>query len=393
VDVGDAARMSGMAEHDPSAGGATVSVPVRVFISYSHSDDAHRRRLDVHLAPLRREGLIATWHDRKILPGAAWAAEIDQNLANADIILLLVSADFVASDYCYEQEMRFALERHERHAASVLPIIVGPVDLSHTPFAGIQAAPLDAKPVSLWANPEEAWLDVARTVRRLVEQISGASPPASDATPTPARSMPASEAPSTSARSSHSSAAPPSALRLVRARLPRILAHYPGDPDAVLMRTELPASVSVHRGATKLDRWTHICSALGRMGKPGFVFVLRIVDDVQVNFFSEELSRWSADFVETLAPVCGGDGGDDLVVELKRFVVAEENRWREIREMVLRIATKSALSSESIAFVEAFSSVWRSLVFAIAGIDLAGTDQELRDLIAGGLFTTRAANF
>jgi hypothetical protein len=144
----------------------------RVFISYAHHDEPQRRRLDVHLAPLRREGLILPWNDRMIDAGADWAGEIDRNLAAADVVLLLVSADFVASDYCYEKEMRLALERHARGEARVIPIIVAPVDFAKTPFAKLQALPRDAKPVSTWSQPDEAWLDIAMGVRRVVEALA-----------------------------------------------------------------------------------------------------------------------------------------------------------------------------------------------------------------------------
>ena len=84
--------------------------PVQVFISYAHRDEAHRKRLDVHLAPLRREGLVAPWHDRMIEAGTDGAGAINHHLAEADVVLLLVNPDFIASDYCYETELRLALE-------------------------------------------------------------------------------------------------------------------------------------------------------------------------------------------------------------------------------------------------------------------------------------------
>ncbi|MEI9951651.1 MAG: toll/interleukin-1 receptor domain-containing protein [Pseudomonadota bacterium] len=142
-----------------------------MFISYAHADESQRKRLEVHLAPLRREGLCLPWHDRMIEPGATWAGEIDRNLAEADIVLLLVSADFIASDYCYEKELAWALTRHAHGEAGVIPIIVAPVDFGKTPFAKLQALPRDAKPVSTWDRPEEAWLDVAKGLRRVVEAL------------------------------------------------------------------------------------------------------------------------------------------------------------------------------------------------------------------------------
>jgi TIR domain-containing protein len=148
-----------------------MSRRICIFISYAHIDEGHRKRLDVHLAPLKRDDLIEAWHDRMIPAGSLWAEDIDRNLAKADIVLLLISADFVASDYCYEKEMKLALERHHRGEATVIPIIVAPVDFSNTPFARLQALPRDAKPVSTWSNADEAWLDVAKGIRHRVESL------------------------------------------------------------------------------------------------------------------------------------------------------------------------------------------------------------------------------
>src|SRR5437016_3708622 len=97
--------------------------PVSVFYSYAHQDEALRQQLETHLSLLRRQGLISEWHDREILPGAEWGREIDEHLETASIILLLISADFLASDYCYDKEMTRALERHQRGEVRVIPII------------------------------------------------------------------------------------------------------------------------------------------------------------------------------------------------------------------------------------------------------------------------------
>lgn len=145
--------------------------PIKLFISYSHADEEYRKRLEAHLAPLRRERLIVQWHDRMIPAGNEWAVEIDRNLAEADIVLLLISADFVASDYCFEKEMAVAMNRHIDGTAVIIPIIVRPVDFKNTLFAKLQAVPKDAKPISGWADSEEAWLDVAKAIRRVVEKL------------------------------------------------------------------------------------------------------------------------------------------------------------------------------------------------------------------------------
>lgn len=101
-----------------------MSNAVKVFFSYSHKDEALRDELATHLSMMKRQGVIEAWHDREISAGREWANEIDDNLDIADIILLLVSANFLASDYCYDKEMTRAMERHETREARVIPIIL-----------------------------------------------------------------------------------------------------------------------------------------------------------------------------------------------------------------------------------------------------------------------------
>jgi hypothetical protein len=103
---------------------ADTAAPVEIFISYSHKDDRLRERLEAHLSLLRRQGIISAWHDRRITAGREWAGAIDEHLNSAAVILLLASADFLASDYCYEKEMTRALERHSAGEAWVIPVIL-----------------------------------------------------------------------------------------------------------------------------------------------------------------------------------------------------------------------------------------------------------------------------
>lgn len=107
---------------------AETATPVEIFCCYSHADEAWLRKLETHLSLLQRQGLISIWHDRRIVPGTDWARTIDTHLEIASVILLLVSADFLASDYCYSLEMKRALERHAVGEARVVPILVRPVD-------------------------------------------------------------------------------------------------------------------------------------------------------------------------------------------------------------------------------------------------------------------------
>ena len=146
--------------------------PFEVFVSYAHVDESMRRALEAHLSPLARTGRIALWHDRRIGAGHDWAAEIDERIESADIILLLVSPDFVASEYCYGIEMTRAVERHRAGAATVIPVILRPCQWDELPFAEIQALPTDARPITLWDNEDEAYLDVANGLRNSLERLS-----------------------------------------------------------------------------------------------------------------------------------------------------------------------------------------------------------------------------
>ncbi|HZF47283.1 MAG TPA: TIR domain-containing protein [Polyangiaceae bacterium] len=145
--------------------------PLRLFYSYSHKDEALRDELETHLVILKRQGLIEQWHDRRIEPGTNWAGAIDSNLEKADILLLLVSADFIASPYCYEKEMQRALERHRASQARVIPILLRPTDFKGAPFEKLQALPKDTKPVTSWEDRDEAWTDVVDGIRLVVESL------------------------------------------------------------------------------------------------------------------------------------------------------------------------------------------------------------------------------
>src|SRR5919199_358562 len=148
---------------DPQPTGA-----VEIFCSYAHRDATLRDELDRHLSPLRRERKIKSWFDRQIEAGENWKGKIDEHLDSADIILLLISSDFIHSDYCYDIEMARALERHGKGEARVIPIILRPCDWERTQFAHLQALPAGAKPVTSWSNQDEALLSAAQGIGKVV---------------------------------------------------------------------------------------------------------------------------------------------------------------------------------------------------------------------------------
>ncbi len=145
--------------------------PARLFISYSHRNEDMRDTLGVHLKLLQRQEWIVAWHDRRIIPGMNWAREIDTNLASSDIVLLLVSADFIASDYCWNVELKTALRLHNNSKSVVIPIFLRPCDLEDAPFMHIQGLPGNGKPISTWNDPDEAWKNVAEGIRESVENL------------------------------------------------------------------------------------------------------------------------------------------------------------------------------------------------------------------------------
>jgi hypothetical protein len=129
---------------------------LQAFVSYSHKDESLRSALDAHLSGLVSQGVIELWNDRAIEAGSEWETEIQIRLEAADIVLLLVSSDFLASPYCYGREMKRAVQRHEQGLARVIPVILRPVDWHHSPFAKLQALPRDGRPITTWPNQDEA---------------------------------------------------------------------------------------------------------------------------------------------------------------------------------------------------------------------------------------------
>ena len=141
---------------------------VEVFYSYAREDEVLRKKLEKHLVSLKHSGEITGWHDRMISPGAKWEDEIHAHLESAQIILLLISADFLASDYCYGVEMRRAMERHEAGEARVIPIILKPVYWANLPFKELDTLPAEGKPVTTWKNRDEAFVSIARGIRSAI---------------------------------------------------------------------------------------------------------------------------------------------------------------------------------------------------------------------------------
>jgi len=148
-----------------------VNASLKLFYSYSHRDESLRDELQSHLSSLKRDGVIAQWHDRRISAGREWEGQINANLKSANIILLLISSDFLASDYCIDIEMKTAMEMHASEAARVIPVILRACDWHHAPFGKLLAVPKDGLAVTSWKDRDEAFSDVAKQIRVVAQEM------------------------------------------------------------------------------------------------------------------------------------------------------------------------------------------------------------------------------
>jgi len=143
----------------------------KVFISYSHKDESHREDFGEHLSMMKRNNIIDYWHDRKITPGDDWKNKIDENLESADIIIFLVSSSFLASDYCYDVEVKRAIERQKEGSARIISIIVRACDWKECEFSQFQAVPKDALPITMWSDKDTAWLDAVKGIKTHINEF------------------------------------------------------------------------------------------------------------------------------------------------------------------------------------------------------------------------------
>jgi len=208
-----------------------MTAPLKVFISYAHTDEAHRKTLAKHLSALEDEGLIVVWHDRKIKGGREWAGAIDDALHRADIVLLLISADFLDSDYCNDVELTEAIRRHDAAQARVVPVILRSCDWKHSRFARFNALPPDGVPVVEAQYPDQLFLAVAQGLRAIVAELT--SPHSATTTqnstrsdvlpvpsPAPGADPPSADAGARSAPSAEDAAAPaPTPQRLTTGKI------------------------------------------------------------------------------------------------------------------------------------------------------------------------------
>jgi len=161
-----------------------------VFISYSHQDQGLRSQLDKHLALLKREGHVDIWTDHCIRPGEAFDTAINAALSTSDIVLLLISSDFIHSDYCFGVEMTEAMARSARGESVVIPVILRPCDWMTAPFGKLKALPTDGLAIVKWPTLDDGYLDVVKQLRALLTKDAGAKPAAKTSSSRPSQVQP-----------------------------------------------------------------------------------------------------------------------------------------------------------------------------------------------------------
>ena len=144
---------------------------IKLFYCYARVDKALRDELEKHLSNLKRQYRLNTWHDRVILPGEDWEQAIDKNLNTSHLVLLLISPDFMASDYCYNKEMTKALERERKGLCRIIPILLRPTDWEGAPFSHLQMLPTDTRPVTSWPDHDQAFWDIAIGIRMVLKDF------------------------------------------------------------------------------------------------------------------------------------------------------------------------------------------------------------------------------
>lgn len=146
--------------------------PIKVFISYARQDEVFKDELIKHLSPFIKNKTIEIWNDALIMPGENWQDEIRTAIQEAHIILLLISADFMASDYIYDTEISNVLDKSRKRETVIIPIIIRPTNYSSLEISKYQALPRDGKPVSTWSNRDEAWVDITNQLNKLFDSLS-----------------------------------------------------------------------------------------------------------------------------------------------------------------------------------------------------------------------------
>lgn len=143
---------------------------MKIFISYSHKDENYKIELLKQLSNLQRDRIIDGWHDGKIKPGDKWDDSIKKALYESEIVLFLISADFMASDYINNTEIKISLERYVKKEIQIVPIILRPCLWQESEFGQFQVLPKDAKPLAMWKDIDEGLLDITKGIIKIIKK-------------------------------------------------------------------------------------------------------------------------------------------------------------------------------------------------------------------------------
>jgi hypothetical protein len=144
---------------------------IKAFVSCAQEDRELQKRFVRSLIPLMRKKNIELY-DGIVSAGTEWQPVINTYLNSCQLILLLISPDFLASDYCCSQEMQRAVDRHDSGEVLVIPIILRPTDWHDAPFSKLQVLPTDGKPVTTWHNRDKAFYEITKGIRQAIEKLS-----------------------------------------------------------------------------------------------------------------------------------------------------------------------------------------------------------------------------
>lgn len=156
----------------PATRNGETTAPIKIFISYAHKDEPFKEELELHLKTLQRRGIIETFSDREIRPGEVWEAEMMAKLQEAEMVLFLISPDFIGSDYMWDGEVKKALHRYWKGELILIPILIRPADIKGLDIDRFQALPANGKAVSQWTDRDEAWLSVVQGLQKTIEVLS-----------------------------------------------------------------------------------------------------------------------------------------------------------------------------------------------------------------------------
>ncbi|MBF0155231.1 MAG: toll/interleukin-1 receptor domain-containing protein, partial [Magnetococcales bacterium] len=148
-----------------------MSDPVKIFISYAHEDEAYKDALLKFLKVLTRQKKIQPWMDRQIRIGEEWRPQIEQALRECRLGILLISADFLASDFIQDEEVPQLLEQHRTGRTRLVPIIIRHCPWTKDQIARYQALPKDGKPVKSYADSDQAWTEVTLNIAEILAEL------------------------------------------------------------------------------------------------------------------------------------------------------------------------------------------------------------------------------